>query len=264
MNFKTASACVSLIASSVLAVSTAPAFAGSFNFTKNPGTCAGGAASLTLNGFQLIANGGQLECKTVVDNSLADDGFAGPVTGIGVTGNPDDVPGEIGPNPIESIDLILPSQGVLKSLDLSFLYQPGVFSDEVFEVMAAIPDTAASQQGTLKITGNQTAVWTWGNVSQTIQANSSSTDGSAPGTFVGGGWYSILNPFNGLSLNKVTLLPVPQEGPNPRSFRNSEFALVGAEVETSRVPERVPEPATLAGLGLVAASVAASRRRKTS
>ena len=255
MNFKQASALIGLMAGSTLALSSAPAQA--FNFTTSGGCASGGTSLTTSDGFQLKANGGSLECKTIVDNSVADDGYVGPVTGIGITSTNDSVPAEIGPKPSEFMELILPgSGGVLGSLDLSFLYRPQVFSDAVFEVAAALPDTSPIE-GTLKILGPSSALWTWGSITQTLTAISNSTDGTL-GTKVGGGWYSVKNPFGDLSINSLKLRAVVQPGVEV-NYKNSDFALVGA---TLKPVEKVPEPTTLAGLGVIGGLIVASRRRR--
>lgn len=255
MNFKKASALIGLMAGSTLALSSAPAQA--FNFTTSGGCNAAATSGVTADGFKLVPTGGSLACKTVVDTSAADDGYAGPVTGIGITSTNDSTPGEIGPTTSEFLDLILPgSGGVLGSLDLSFLYRPQVFHDAVFEVAAALPDTSPIE-GTLKILGPSSAIWTWGAITQNLTAISNSTDGTV-GTKVGGGWYSVKNPFGDLSLSKIRLRAVPQDG-RQQNYQNSDFALVGA---TLKEVEKVPEPTTLAGLGVIGGLIVASRRRR--
>jgi PEP-CTERM motif len=255
MNFKQASALIGLMAGSTLALSSAPAQA--FNFTTSGGCAAAASSGVTADGFTLVAGGGSLACKTVVDTSAADDGYVGPVTGIGITSTNDSTSGEIGPKPTEFMELILPgSGGILGSLDLSFLYRPQVFHDAVFEVAAALPDTSPIE-GTLKILGPSSAVWTWGTITQNLTAISNSTDGTV-GTNKGGGWYSVQNPFGDLSLSKIKLRAVVQPGAEV-NYKNTDFALVGA---TLKDVEKVPEPTTLAGLGVIGGLIVASRRRR--
>lgn len=271
MNFKKVSTYLSVLAGGALALSTAPAQA--FNFTT--GSSLGGCSALagpfysgpydqqisnyttpsctTGDGFTLTATGGLLQGKIVND-----------VTGVGITNGPNDpAPGEI--NTGEELTLGLPGTGgILESLGLSFLYRPGVFSDKVYEVAAAVSDTNLT--GTLRITSPTTAVWNvagLGIVDQIVNAVS----GSNPD---GGGWYNIANPFGNSSLSSLVLKPLPgSTTANPynptnqwlNSFENSDFSLVSAKVKEA---SSIPEPGTLAGLALVGGLLAASRRRKTS
>ncbi|GET37145.1 PEP-CTERM sorting domain-containing protein [Microseira wollei] len=235
MNFKQASAFIGLLATSTIALSTAPAQA--FNFASgNLSGCATGGTSCTTNdGFTITATGGTLESKTV-----------NGVTGVGV-GN-QTVVAEI--NAGESIDLLLPGgSGILASLDLGFMYQPGVFSDQVLE--KAIVTTNTGLMGYLTVQNDTKALWEVAGlgISQTLTALSSSTQS-------GGGLYSILNPFGNNVVSSVRLEPSVYNSV-ATDYRNSDFSLMGAQAERA-----VPEPTTLAGLGIVAGLLAASRRRK--
>ncbi len=265
MNYKKSLAFIGLITSSI-ALSSNPAQA--FNFTTEANTCPTAASKgYTNDGFQLLAGGTKatLACKTVIDKASTDDGYVGSVTGIGVNSNNDKAPGEIGI--LEYIDVIFPKVGILKSLDLSFLYQPGEFSDKVYEVAAVSTDqNKLTGQGTLRVTGNNSAVWSWLGGSQNITAKSNSTDGNK--SIQGGGWYSINNPFDNIQLGKLTLKALPgsktSNAYNPDgtvsllSNQNSDFALVGAKLAS------VPEPTAIVGLGLVGGLLVATRRRKLS
>ncbi len=272
MNFNKVSAYLSVIAGGVLALSTAPAQAFNFTTGSSLGNCSALAGPFysgasgqqisnfttgsctTADGFTLSANVGSLQSQIV-----------NGVTGVGITsGSNDPVLAEI--NTGEELNLILPRTGVLQSLGLSFLYRPGVFSDRVYEVAAAVSDTNLT--GTLRITSPTTAFWNvpgLGILDQVVNAVS----GSNPD---GGGWYDIANPFGNSSLSSLVLKPLPgstTDNPyNPtnewlNSFQNSDFSLVSAEVKSSSVPESVPEPGTLTGLALVGGLLAAFRRRKT-
>ena len=272
MNFNKVSACLSVMAGGVLALSTAPAQAFNFTTGSSLGNCSALAGPFysgasgqqisnfttgsctTADGFTLSANVGSLQSQIV-----------NGVTGVGITsGSNDPVLAEI--NTGEELNLILPRTGVLQSLGLSFLYRPGVFSDRVYEVAAAVSDTNLT--GTLRITSPTTAFWNvpgLGILDQVVNAVS----GSNPD---GGGWYDIANPFGNSSLSSLVLKPLPgstTDNPyNPtnewlNSFQNSDFSLVSAEVKSSSVPESVPEPGTLTGLALVGGLLAAFRRRKT-
>ncbi|MFB2934091.1 PEP-CTERM sorting domain-containing protein [Aerosakkonemataceae cyanobacterium BLCC-F154] len=266
---------IGLVASSILLMSTTPAQA--FNFTNKTdlGTCAslvdelpkGGGLDSTLSkecttsdGFKLIAGAdagnAKLQGKEVVDNKLSDDGYNGSVLGVGVSkSNVDAVSGEIDLG--EYIDLILPETGVLESIDLSFLYKPGHKGDQVYEVSFLSAGDGGWLTGTLKVladltgTGNTKARWSVADlgINTIIEAISASTNS-------GGGWYSILNPFGDTKIAGLKL-SAPTQGFNVSgdSPANNDFSLVGATM-------KVPEPATLLGLGLVAGAMAASRKRQ--
>ena len=225
---------VLLVAGSVVALSTAPAQAFNFASGNLSGCTTGGTTCTTNDGFTIQANGGTLEAKTV-----------NGVTGVGVGAQ--SVIAEI--NAGESLDLLLPGgSGILKSLDLGFMYQPPVFSDEVFERATVIADGLT---GFLTVLSDTTARWEVASlgINQILTAVSPSTPN-------GGGLYSILNPFANTVVSSVRLQPYVYENVAP-DFRNSDFSLMGAQAE-----QAVPEPATLAGLGIVAGLLAASRRRK--
>jgi hypothetical protein len=278
MNYKKSLAFIALITSSALTLSSNPAQA--FNFTTEANTCSTAASSgYTNDGFKLTAGAtdgrtAALACKTVADKGIIDDNYEGKVTGIGVTTKgltsanvnvKDEVPGEIGIK--EYIDLVFPNSkpGILKSLDLSFLYQPNEFGDKVFEIAAVSTDNSAlTGQGTLRVTGNNSAVWSWLGGSQNITAKSNSTDGTK--SIQGGGWYSIDNPFGNTVLKSLRLTALPGSKTSNTnttdnklsqySNANSDFSLVGAQLKS------VPEPTAIAGLGLVGGLLLATRRRK--
>jgi hypothetical protein len=272
MNYKKSLAFIGLLTSSALALSSNPAQA--FNFTTELNTCSAAALTgYTSDGFKLTAGTtdgrtAALACKTVADKNKVDDGYKGNVTGIGVTASvKDQVPAEIGIK--EYIDLLFPNSkpGILNSLDLSFLYQPGEFADKVFEIAAVSTDNSTlTGQGTLRVTGDNSAVWSWLGGSQNITAKSNSTDNNR--SIQGGGWYSINNPFGNTVLKslRLTALPgsktsntnTPDSKLSQYSNANSDFSLVGAELKSVTVPE----PTTLAGLGLVAGLLLTTRRRK--
>lgn len=240
MKFKYTSAFAGIIASSVLAIATTPAQA--FNFTSgtNLGSCSTllTASCKTDDGFTLKAGGSRdkkdvLEAKTI-----------NGVTGVGVSnGGNDVVTAEI--NHGEYIDLSLEAPKSLKSLDFSFLYpRNGIFNDLVYEVAAVAPNLA-NVFGTLTLRDNNSAVWSWDGKGQTV--NSSNP---------GGGLYSVLNPFGDTLISQLRLTAPSQPGVDEYSAQNNDYALAGAEVKD------VPEPATIAGLGLVAGALVTSRRRR--
>lgn len=256
MNFKKAVAIVGLVASSAGALSTTPARAFDLNSGSGAGTCApltsgyytgaygqvlssATTPSCTTNdGFTLSANSGSvLQGKTV-----------GGVKGVGITTNPSDpltdTLGEIDNS--EALTVTHATGGIFDYIDLSFLYQPGVYSDSVFEVASIVANDGTS--GILRVTGNSTAEWIVGGVAQAVTALSNSVEGA-------GGRYRVFNPFGDRFLTSLTLTAVQQAGV-PANYQNSDYSLVGTQLKT------VPEPTTLAGLGIVGGLLAASRRRK--
>lgn len=274
MNFKQASALVGLIASSTLALSTAPAQAAAFNFTSKTGlgTCAPLAGPFgnnnpninlslstaancqTADGFKLQAGPSGKVLQGKIDNN---------VIGVGVSGTSasdpvDAVKAEIDNG--EFLKLSLPGAGVLNALGLSFLYQPGVKFDSVFEAARVVTDTGL--EGILTVTGNTSATWSFAG---------GSVVNLSPSTDSGGGYYNILNPFGNNVLSWIQLSPITRtmtaqmgnNGPRPigpEDIANSDFALTSAKATVAAVPE----PTTLVGLGLVGGLLMASRRRKAS
>ncbi len=275
MNFKKVAGFVGLVASSVLAVSTSPAQAFNLNSGSNLGTCSvlsdpfvgavfgqlisqGTTGSCTTaDGFTLTASGGNLQGKNV-------NGFKG----IGVTSdlNTDPTLAEI--NFGESISMTVPGAtgGILGSIDFSAMFQPGVFSDEVFEVAEVVASVfgGGTYTGTLRITGNNTALWNVGGliVDQVVNAISPSTPN-------GGGYYSVSNPFANLAVTNLLFRPTNGSssaasyvasnvglGSPATSYQNSDFGVGGVALKS------VPEPTTLAGLGIVGSLLVASRRRR--
>jgi PEP-CTERM motif len=148
----------------------------------------------------------------------------------------------------EALKVDFKEAGILDSLQLSFLYQPGVYYDQVFEAALVTAKGVFNKFGTLTVTGNKTAKWSLPG--GTVVNVSPSTTGF-------GGSYSILNPFGKTKIAGFSLTPVRVKDANgkyPTGSKNSDFALSAASVH-------VPEPTTLAGLGVVGL-LAASRRRK--
>jgi len=242
MKFKHTLSFFGLMTGSTLALSMMPAQA--FNFTSGTalGTCDpiseytmkscttddGFTLNVTKNGT-VGSLGGFLAEKTV-----------NGVTGVGVYG--DDHPN----GSIEEIDygeelaLAIDQPSILNSLDLGFLYRPPVFQDQLNEIAEV---SAGGITGTLTVLTSTTAEWKWNGITQMLTALSNSDEN-------GGGWYRIFNPFGTTAVTEVRLAGALPEG----DYVKRDFSLVGAE--------KVPEPATLAGLGLVGGALVASRRRK--
>lgn len=254
MNYKKSLAFIGLITSSTLALSSNPAQA--FNFTTHTdlGTCSTLVDSFspsgidqsklsnckTADGFTITPapEGKQLQGKTV--NSINGVGVSGVVPSDPI----DAVRGEVDYK--ESIKLTLPNPGdVLKSIGLSFLYQPGVFADKVYEAVKIKTDTGL--EGILKVTGNASASWSY---------LSDAVKNISPSTGKGGGYYDITNPFGNAKFTSLILSPFSDPKVSQISSANSEFALSHATAKS------VPEPTTLAGLGLVGGLLLATRRRK--
>lgn len=267
MNYKKSLTFIGLITSSALALSSNPAQAFSFNpastgTSADLGTCSalGGtfkglsAAKIpsctTADGFTLEAapTGKNLQGKEV-----------GGIHGVGVSGKinsptyvADPVAGEIDNG--ESIKLTLPNPGdVLKNIGLSFLYQPGVFADKVFEKAKITTDTGLS--GFLTVTGNTSATWSF--------LGGGAVTNLSPSTGNGGGYYNIDNPFGDAVFSYLTLTPesytVDFYGFTIKAVStNSDFALAHA----TAAARSVPEPTALAGLGLIGGLLLVSRRRQ--
>jgi hypothetical protein len=251
MNYKKSFTFIGLITSSALALSSNPAQAFNFNTSTDLGSCSALAGPFTgslssyttptcntADGFTITAapTGKTLQGKEVND-----------VIGVGVSGKKpvrDVVGGEI--NYGESIQLTLPNPGdVLKNIGLSFLYRPGVFADTVWE--AARITTNTGLEGILTVTGKDTAIW---NFAGGLVTNLSPSKGN------GGGYYDIANPFGNAKFDFLTLTPVTYDSVAQNSNANSDFALTHAAAKS------VPEPTTLAGLGLIGGLLLATRRRK--
>ncbi|MGB3694498.1 MAG: PEP-CTERM sorting domain-containing protein, partial [Spirulinaceae cyanobacterium] len=170
------------------------------------------------------------------------------VTGIGVThdgkegGDNEGVPGELDAGEfilLEAKD----SNNVFKSIELAFLYQPGVFADDVFEIAQLETDIGT---GSLQVINDTQAKYTFGAVETIIDAISDSTK-------QGGGYYKILNPFGDAKVSSVKFTAAGAPGD---THDGHDYALVSAEGQD------VPEPATLGALGLVAGALATTRRGK--
>ncbi|WP_052646632.1 PEP-CTERM sorting domain-containing protein [Spirulina subsalsa] len=176
--------------------------------------------------------------------------------GLGIAENPDpnlqwkDDPswGEIDSNG-EFLRVDLAVTKALRSIDLNFLYQPGVNSDRVFEVAEI---TATLLDGsflthTLTVTGDTSASW----------SGTGSVVNVSPSTAGGGGWYSILNPFGDLEVASLSFAAVRVNDSLTRQSWDSDYTLKGIAT--------VPEPATVLGLvGVAALAGFGVRRRQNS
>jgi hypothetical protein len=206
--------------------------------------CVGKQNCLVNNFFTLSASANPNKSRQLTQKTV------GGILGIGVAQDAKNLSGDTSQGEIDLDEVLKVSfkkAGILESLQLSFLYQPGVYYDQVFEAALVTADGVLNK-GKLTVTGDSTAVWNLANGS-VVNVSRSIKDA--------GGSYSILNPFGKTEIAGFSLTPVKVKdaaGKYPTGSKNSDFAL-------SAVSVHVPEPTTLAGLGVVGL-LAASRRRK--
>lgn len=203
--------------------------------------------SCTVNGFTVTASGVAegIDPTTAVMTQKT----VGGVLGIGVAneGTSDPSEGEIDFGEYLTFNF---AKGIIRELDLSFLYQPGVYSDRVFEIAKV---TAGELTGLLTITGNNTAEWSLGGVVTNL----------SPSLTNFGGSYRIFNPFGEVEVSQLSLTAKINQAPDgstPASFRNSDYSFSRIVVE----PTSVPEPGTVAALLGIAGVGLTIRRRNLS
>lgn len=232
MNFNSISA-LTLIAGSAIALA-APAQAATFTMNAQDVQDAGclNQVSCTVNDFFTVTaepSSGVIAAKSV-----------GGMLGIGVTSPVDPVRGEIGVT--EALQIDFKQAGVLRNLQLSFLYQDGVYGDKVFEVAQISPKGTSTTAGVLTITGNNTATWLGAGLHQNM----------AQSVFGQAGSYLLSDLFGNEKITGITLKAL--SGGAALGAANSDFSFNRATVD-------VPEPATLLGLSAVGLLAAASRRK---
>jgi hypothetical protein len=224
------------------ALNTATSVAGSFY----------GGSTCVVNGFTLKATTNSAITGSTVDRNITYKEVAG-FSGLGVRdgANPDPSSGEIDFDEVLSVNFARAL--TLKSFDLSFLYQPGVFNDAVFEV-ALVKAAGGTQTGKLRVTGDTSAVW---------EATDGTVVNLSPSLKGSGGSYSVLNPFGDEKITGFSMTAVKVQsndstiacsggGNCPSGGANSDFVLSAVQV---------PEPTTVAGLGIVGLLAFARRRR---
>jgi PEP-CTERM motif len=262
MKLQTLSTGIGLMVCGAIALAATPARA--FNFTSGTSL---GSCNLLVDNLSVPHFTAKLDDTTNVNTCTTADGFtltaAQPsssylqgkkvdeATGVGISGPTSDfVPGEI--NKGELLDVVLDKASIIKSIDLSFLYRPGVFADKVFEIAGITANGSVS--GKLTVTGATSATWTLGGTVINIDPSKNGQSG----------WYRILNPFANLSVSNLTFAAITNPNyPNvsANSFENSDYSLVGIEKVVA-----VPEPGTvgaLLGMGVLG-SLATRRRNKKS
>ena len=256
MNLKHTSVCTGVIAGSILIFSHAPTHAASF--TAQNAVDAGCVTQTTckVEGFTLTAKKNGVADPQITQKTV------GGVLGLGVAADAspagiqkDQSQGEIDID--ETLSVAFASVQKLTSLDLSFLYRPGVYSDAVYEMATATP-LGSSLKGLLTITGEKTATWTFDGITSAAVNLSPSSEGS-------GGSYRILNPFGDLATTGLSLIPqlntIPGGSKVPEGYPNSDFAL--SRVETASVAA-IPESSAVAvilGFGAIVPLGLRRRRR---
>ena len=254
MNLKHTSVCTGVIAGSILIFSHAPTHAASF--TAQDAVSAGCVTKTTCNvdGFTLTATKNGIADPEITQKTV------GGVLGLGIAANAspagvnnDQSQGEIDID--EALSVGFASVQKLTSLDLSFLYRPGVYYDQVYEMATATP-LGSSLKGLLTITGEKTATWTFNGITSDAVNLSPSSEGS-------GGSYRILNPFGDLTTAGLSLIPqlntIRGTSKIPGGYANSDFAL--SRVETASVAA-IPESSAAAVLLSFGAMIPLGLRRR--
>ncbi len=210
----------------------------------NAGSCVG-FTTCVVNDITVTASGAAVGITPTTP--VMTQKTVGGVLGIGVqnVGTSDPSQGEIDYREFLTLSF---AEGVIRELDLSFLYRPGIYADQVFEIAAA---TAGGVTGLLSITSSNTATWSLGGIVTNLSPSNTNAGGS----------YRIFNPFGDTKVGELILTAVQTtaaNGTTPTSFRNSDFAFSRIVVDHTSVPE---PGAAAALLGLAGAGLTIRRRR---
>ncbi len=248
--FQRASACMGLVASSLIAAN-APAHAAAFT-TADAGQACFAQTTCTVNNFFTIT-----AQKDGVANPQITYKTVGGVLGFGVAADANNLAadqsyGEIDDD--ESLSVGFKSIQKVTALDLSFLYQPGVYGDQVYEMALATP-LGSSLRGLLTVTGDTTATWSFNGTTSaaSVKNLSPSIEGKA-------GEYEISNPFGDMLVSGFSLTPnlnaIQGTSTVAKGASNSDFALVGAQTAS------VPEPGAAGAIVGVGAMAGLRLRRR--
>ncbi|MEC4806320.1 MAG: PEP-CTERM sorting domain-containing protein [Jaaginema sp. PMC 1079.18] len=146
----------------------------------------------------------------------------------------------------ESLNVNLGRGTILESLDLGFLYRPGVNFDRVFETakITAKLNDGSILENIFSVTGSNTGSLSGlGSVSNISPSN--------PG---GAGLYSLLNPFGNAVIKSFSVTAVDSGKNFSRQSWDSDFVVAQAQVAD------VPEPSIV--LGLLGVGILGLRRRR--
>ena len=229
LNLQRASACIGLVVGSLIAAN-APAHAAAFTASDADPACFTQTTCTVNNFFTLTAQNNGVKPPQITHKTVAG------VTGLGVATDAttlalDQSYGEIDSR--ESLSVGFQSVQQLTALDLSFLYQPGVYGDQVYEMALATP-LGSTLNGLLTVTGDATATWTFNGIT-----SNASVMNLSPSTASGAGEYEISNPFGDMLISGFSLTPNLNTIPGTNTVKigatNSDFSLAG--VKTASVPE---------------------------
>lgn len=240
-----------------LTLSSTPAYAANFSFTTKDvlDTCAFSSSGASKGVGPTSCNNVQgffdLTASPSGDHLFYKDNGSGSGIGVVQTTQSTDVSrGEIGLG--EALNVAFnggKSAGILSKLNLSLLFDPFSNTGDIVRETAIVTADGTTLKGTLKVNARPdagvtpTATWTSSVGAPSILTVIKAKAGS----------YEISNPFGNF---KIVGFSLTRPAGELNDAKYSDFVLSGATVTS------VPEPGTIAGLGLVGL-LAASRRRRT-